>query len=84
MYTYRAEREKIFTDEGQREFLKVKAEADKLLEIAGAFKLLSATKHITGDSWLMIAYVDRMVELGLIVEITGPNVAGQDRVFVSA
>lgn len=41
-------------------------------------------RGVTGDSWEMMARVDRLVELGEIREITGSNVAGQDRVFVEA
>jgi len=81
-YNYETEKHKIFTDEGQREFLIVRDQANKLLDEAGAFKILKALKGITGDSWQMMAYVDRMVELLEIVEITSPSVRGQDRVFV--
>jgi hypothetical protein len=83
MYSYDAEKHKIFIDEGQRRFLKVRDEANRLLDEAGAFKIFKALKGISGDTWEMMAHVDRLVELGEIIEITGPNVAGQDRVFVS-
>jgi len=84
MYNYEAEKHKIFTERGSEEFTRVRDQALKLLDEAGAFKMLSATKGITGSSWTMMAYVDRLVETGEIREITGDNVAGQDRVFVSA
>ena len=83
MYNYLEEKHKIFTDEGQREFLKVRDRAKKLLNEAGAFKMFSALKAITCDSFQMMAYVDRLVELGEIREITPNNVLGQERVFVS-
>jgi len=84
MYSYRKERPKIFTEEGQLDFLKVRDEAKKLLKYSGAFKqdkLLNDLDLMTGDGWTIIAYVDRLVELNEIREITF-NVAGQDRVFV--
>lgn len=84
MYNYEKEKHAIFTEEGQRNFLKVRDQADELLKSAGAFQMLSPTKGITGDVWTTMAYVDRLVELGEIREITGPEVAGQHRVFVSA
>jgi len=84
MYNYDTEKDKIFTDEGQREFIKVRDRARNLLDESGAFKLFSALKDITGDTWQMMAYVDRLVEIGEIKEITGNEVAGQDRVFISA
>ena len=83
-YNYEIEKQKIFTEQGQREFLKVRDRAKKLLAEAGAFMMFSALKDISGDSWQMIAYVDRLIELGKIREIMPANVAGQHRVFVSA
>ena len=84
MYNYDTEKNKIFTDEGQREFIKVRDRARNLLDESGAFKLFFALKDITGVTWQMMAYVDRLVEIGEIKEITGNEVAGQDRVFVAA
>jgi hypothetical protein len=36
-YTYESFKEKLFTDEGQLDFLKVRDKVHKLLDIAGAF-----------------------------------------------
>jgi len=83
MYSYNKEKAKIFTEENQQEFLKVRDTVNQLLEEAGAFKMFKAWRGISGDTWLMLAYVDRLVELGEIKEITGPDVRGQDRVFVA-
>lgn len=82
MYNYETEKPFLFTDKGQREFLKVRDRANKLLDEAGSFKIFSALKDVSGDTWKMMAYVDRLVELGEIREITDGSVAGQDRVFV--
>jgi len=83
-YNYQEQRARIFTDEGQRAFLKVRDEAARLLEEAGAFMMFNPLRAITDDSWLQMAYVDRLVELGEIREITPPRAAGHRRVFVRA
>jgi hypothetical protein len=71
MYSYAAERPKLFTEEGQSAFLKIRDAAKELLEIAGAFRQseLLMRASIGGDSWFQIACVDRLVEIGEIVEI---------------
>ena len=84
MYDYQAERPEIFTEAGQRDFLKVRDNVQRLLDIAGAVKMGKAIEVISGDSWLQLACVDRLVELGEIREVTDEDVAGQDRVFVRA
>jgi hypothetical protein len=84
MYCYQLERPKIFTEDGQRAFLKARDAAHKLLQEAGAFKMFNPLKGLTGDTWFMMALVDRMVELGEIREVTPKDeVCGQDRVFVA-
>ena len=84
MYNYEKEKPHIFTEEGQRQFLKVRDNVKKMLKETGAFKMRYAWKNLVGDSWLMLACVDRLVELGEIREITESDVAAQDRVFISA
>lgn len=83
-YDYKTQKQKIFTEEGQRAFLKVRDKAHSLLKEAGAFKMWPLLNCISGDTWFSMALVQRMVELGEIREITGPDVFGQDRVFVKA
>jgi len=85
MYSYDELKPTLFTDEGQRMFLRIRDHAKDLLAKAGAARMdriiLGAGP---GDSWLMIACVDRLVELGEIEAVTQPAVMGQDRIFVSA
>ena len=84
-YSYQTQREKIFTDEGQRLFLKVRDTAARLLKEAGAVRMDAIMRTVAGDSWGMLACVDRLVELGEIEEIAqAHHVAGQHRVFVKA
>jgi hypothetical protein len=82
MYNYQTERPKILTDEGQRNFLKVRDHVHALLKKSGACDMGSAMSAVTEDSWTMMAYVDRLVELEEIVEIPQPHCAGQHRIFV--
>lgn len=62
-YKYYEERAKLFTEEGQRSFLKVRDKAFELLKVSGAFE---AGKVIgeAGDWWVGLACLDRMVEIG--------------------
>lgn len=84
-YDYETEKPWLFTDEGQRAVFAANENARKLLDSAGAFLGMRALNGVSiGDTWKMMAVLDRLVELGAIVEITGPNVWGQDRVFTRA
>ena len=81
-YAYENEKSKLFDDEGQRMFIKMRDTTFGLLREAGAVKMSSLMRGLTGDTWTMLACADRMIELGDLTEITPETVAGQDRVFV--
>lgn len=86
-YDYYGEsRDKLFTDEGQRVFLQVRDKAKHLLKIAGAFReeeVLTGIANVD-SSWQLLACVDRMIELGEILECKNPrSSAEQHRVFVN-
>ncbi len=83
MYNYQNEKSKIFTEDGQVVFLKIRDKTQQLLKQSGAVMMGNILNEITGDSWLHLACVDRLVELGEIEEITNGGVAGQHRVFIS-
>ena len=84
MYEYQTERFKLFTEEGQIAFLKIRDNVKRLLNTAGAFTMEKAIQGSSVPSWLQLACVDYLVELNEIMEITKKGtVAGQDRVFVS-
>ena len=80
MYKYEEEKPKLFTDEGQRMFLKIRDKTHELLNQSGAVAMIKATG---GDSWMMLACVDRLVELGEIKEINYDAPAAQCRIFIS-
>lgn len=81
-YSYAQEKQAIFTDEGQRTFLKIRDRVAFLINEAGACTMLAAVKGVSGSNWFHMACVDRLVELGEICELTELGVAGQHRVFV--
>jgi hypothetical protein len=84
MYNYTEIKPRLFTEEGSRLFLSIRDRTFQLLKVAGAVRLQEAALlGNAGDSWTMIACMDRMVELGEIREITSDKCAGQYRVFVS-
>ena len=83
-YDYRQERKELFTDKGQRIFLKFRDRCDDLLRISGAFTLDKAICEGSfggGTSYTHIACVDRMVELGELIELGRCGSWAQDRVF---
>lgn len=82
-YSYAEEKDKLFTDDGQRKFLMVRDRVHKLLEQTGAVRMDEAIRGFTGDSWFLLACVDRMVEIGELREITHAGVPQQYRVFVA-
>lgn len=81
MYNYEDKKESLFTDEGQRVFLKVRDTVNKHLQQSGAVRLQEAISTTSGDSWRRIACLDRMVELGEVREVTSLNTASQYRIF---
>jgi hypothetical protein len=81
-YDYEKEKAWLFTDEGQREFLKRRDLAKRLLAQAGAVRMYELL--LAGSTWNSMACVDRMVELGELKEIPRPGFMAQYRVFVDA
>lgn len=86
MYDYAKQRAVVFTDDGQRMFLKIRDHTLAVLQKSGAITLEKAMNGAgTGDSWDMIACVDRMVELGELVEVPiSKPVPAQHRIFMKA
>lgn len=84
-YKYEVERSKLFTDEELRRWIPYRDAVHALLKQAGAIRMGEAMSLIRGggDSWTMLAYMDRLVELGEVQEIDYGNCAGQHRIFVS-
>ena len=83
MYNYQTQRNFVFSEEGQKDFLEIRDQAKRLTKEAGA-----VTAHklmcVTGCTWDMLACIDRLVELGELIEIPNPiSAAGQHRIFIA-
>ena len=83
MYVYDREKAWIFTDQGQRQFLRIRDRAKGLCKLAGAVTMGAAISGESGSSWEMMACVDRLVELGELREVSERGCAGQHRLFVA-
>lgn len=81
-YEYANERNYVFTEEGQRQFLKIRDRAFSLCKTAGVARMEEIISGSYGDSWQLLACVDRLVEIGDLHEIRQVGyVAGQHRIF---
>lgn len=81
-YCYQKERPNVFTEEGTKMLLKIRDHVNSLLKTSGAFKIGNAISCVTGDSWMMLACIDYLAEMGEIKCVR--NIGwGQDQVYVS-
>lgn len=83
-YNYAEEKPKLFSEEQQEKFLKARDWVRDALNASGAFTMgaFITKAGIGGDSWVMMAMIDRLVELGELIEISFGGCAGQLRTFV--
>jgi hypothetical protein len=84
MYKYKEQKKELFTEDGQLMFIKIRDKSKALIQVAGSFRMENIMSSTTGDTWTMMACVDRMVEIGELIEVTRGDVAGQHRVFIKA
>jgi hypothetical protein len=82
-YSYQAQRAEVFTEAGQVMFLKIRDNAKRLLSIAGAAQAEKIWAGCSGDSWTMLACVDRLVELGELRLICREHCPTQNQVYVA-
>lgn len=84
-YDYATQRPYVFTEDGQGTFLKIRDTAHRLLAVSGAVMCTKLIDASSGDSWNLLACVDRLVELKELVEVPNPlSGAGQHRLFIGA
>lgn len=81
MYDYQKEKPYVFTDEGQRQLLRIRDTSFGLFKLAGVARCQEMMAGESGSSWQILACVDRLVEIGDIVEIKR-ECAGQHRIFL--
>lgn len=82
-YNYLAERDNVFREENQRMFLSIRDRAQRLLKQGGAVRCGELIAGETGNSWHMLACVDRLVEIKELEEIHYGDCAGQHRIFIA-
>ena len=80
-YNYNDFRNDVFKEENQQMFLSIKDKALELINIAGCARMQEIIRGQTGDSWVMLACVDRLVEMGFLKEVGYDHLAGQYRIF---
>ena len=81
-YNYQTQKQNLFTEQGQVFFLKVRDAAHALIKQAGAFRFDHVRVEGVHYSWDMLAAIDRLVELGELVELPR-QCWGQFRVFTT-
>jgi hypothetical protein len=84
MYNYNDFKPKVFEEKNQEKFLNVRDKVHKTIKIAGCITMGEATSNVGGgDSWTLMAMVDRLVELGEIYEVKqAEEPLGQYRIFM--
>ncbi len=80
-YSYEVERERLFTEEGQRVFLKIRDQVNYHLRESGAIRADKAFQGLAGDSSQFHACLDRMIELGELQLLSPDNVWSQYKVY---
>jgi hypothetical protein len=82
-YSYQEEKPKLLTDEGQRLFLRFRDRAHVLLKTSGGTRAHELMASFSGDSWVLLACIDRLVELGELRRIEQEDhVATQHQIYV--
>lgn len=85
MYKYEDHRAYSFTDEGQRDLLRVRDHIANILRLAGCIRndCCYPAGLATSDSWTQMALVDRLVEIGDLRRIDYSPCAGQHQVYMA-
>ncbi len=81
-YDYKEIKPKLFIEAHQKLFLEIRDRVHRFLDETGVAKMGFILNGSSGDSWVMMACVDRLVELGEIKEVFHGDCVGQDRIFV--
>lgn len=85
MYNYQEEKSRLYTDEGIKMLLKAKDHVQKLLKVSGAARCGEIIQGLGGgDTFMMLACIDKLVEEGEILEVKQvKRVRGQNQIYVS-
>lgn len=82
-YNYDEQRSWLFTDEGQVALIKARDNAIRIAKAAGgAFVGMKALEGVkVGDTWKMLAILDRLVEMVDMAEVPEHDVWSQDKIY---
>ncbi len=81
-YNYEAEKEYVFTDRGSRDLIQLRDRARALCEKAGCVRAGVLMAGVSGDSFKAMALIDRIVEIGDLIEVHQTNkTVWQNRIF---
>lgn len=81
-FDYQKEKAVLFTDEGQRMFLRIRDRANKLASESGALTVGQAIRKESGDSFAMLACVERLIEIGEFSYLEVTNTPMQNWIIV--
>jgi len=83
MYTYAKYKKWAVSEDGQRQFLSIRDRVNLAIKDNGCITMDHAIKGESGLNFEMLACVDRLVELGEILEVKNPySEYSQHRIFV--
>lgn len=82
-YDYETEKPKLFTEEGPQVFIAFRDRAISVLNDSGAFMYERVERGVKGihDTWMGLACIDRMVELGEVEDLSPEGVWRQHRIY---
>lgn len=69
MYNYQKEKGSLYSDEGMDLYIKIRDNTIKLIKTSGCATLGNIIHGNTGDSFMMLVCVDRLVEKGILKEV---------------
>jgi len=85
MYDYQDYKPELFKEENQEEFLKIRDGIEAITTLAGCITMGKAIDFGKGDVWLRMAMVDRLVEIGELIEVERRQdleIPAQHRIFI--
>jgi hypothetical protein len=82
MYSYETQKNELFTESGSVMFTKIRDKVKSMIEENGCFMLSKAISGIGGDSFTMLACIDRLVELSEIKRASEKGTRTQEIVYI--
>ena len=83
-YYYETERPKIFTEEGVEMLNAIRTTAEACIKQSGAVRFDKAVNNVSGDTWLMLACLDYLCEIGILVLVSDrATTVAQHQVYTS-